>query len=178
MMEDICGGGRVLLNLTEVWQTDNPNISQCFSRTVLVLLPALIVVINFLQSFQQFVKKSRGMEKVSQERSYTILARIFLLGLLLSLKIAIIALDVLTKTEEVSPADLIYYAGSLLVLLLNLLVQLLDYRLGVFCSGLQFLYWVTHVLCFLPATKVSVERLLEASEGQLTVSALCLTPFY
>ena len=102
-MEDICGSGGSLLNLTEVWRTDNPNISQCFSRTILVLLPALIVVINFLQSFQQFVKKSRGIERVSNGRSYTILTRIFLLWALLSLKIAIIAVDVLTKTELVSP---------------------------------------------------------------------------
>ena len=174
-MADICGGGGALLNLTEVWLTDNPNVSQCFSRTVLVLLPALVVVINFVQSFQQFVKKSRGMLRDSKERSYTILARIFLLWLLLSLQIAIIVVDVLTETKQASPADLTYYTVSVVVILLNLLVQVLHYRLGVFSSPLQFLYWLGHVLCYLPTAKLSVERLLEASSDPLALSCLSLS---
>ena len=103
------------------------------------------------------------MKRVCKERSYTILARIFLLCLMFSLNIAIIAVDLLTKTDPVSPADLIYYTGSLLVILLNLLVQLLHYRLGVFSSPLQFLYWVSHVLCYLPATKVNIRFFKEFS---------------
>ena len=48
-MAEICGGeGAALLNLTSLWQTDNPQVSECFSRTVLVLLPAILVITNLI----------------------------------------------------------------------------------------------------------------------------------
>ena len=171
-MGDICGGAGPLLNLTSLWQTDNPQVSPCFSRTVLVVVPALILLTNLLTTAVRFARRER---KGLARRSSTIIARAVLLWLLLALKIAIIVVEVQTKTELASPADLIYYSLSLLVILLNLLVQLLHHRLGVFSSSLQLLYWVSHVLCYLPATKVSVERLLEASPGHLPLSALSLS---
>ena len=171
-MDDICGGKGSLLNVTEFWETDNPRLSQCFSRTVLVLLPALLIVINNLQTLPQFLKKSSGIRIVRNERSYTILARIFLVWLLLSIKIAIIVVDV--QTEEVlSPADLTYYTVSLLVLLLNILVQVLHYRLTVFSSPLQFFYWLSHVLCYLPTFKTSIESLILGEEVAVSSLSVC-----
>ena len=167
-MADICGGKGFLLNVTEIWETDNPRLSQCFSRTVLVLLPALLIVINYLQTLRQFLKKSPGIRRVPNETSYTILVRIFILWLLLSLKIGIIVIDVNTE-DLASTADLVYYTGSLLVLLLNMVVQVLHYRLKVFSSSLQFLYWLAHVLCYLPTFKLSIERLIQATELPLSL---------
>ena len=153
-MAQICGGEESLLNLTSLWLTDSPQVSSCFSRSVLVLVPVLVILANLVITLVQCV--ARQERKAQSQPSYTIIGRSVLLCLMFSLKIAIIAVDLHTETEQVSPADLIYYTGSLLVILLNLLVQLLHYRLGVFSSPLQFLYWVSHVICYLPAAKVGI----------------------
>ena len=50
-MAAICGEpGAALLNLTSLWLTDSPQVSECFSRTVLVLVPALLVTINLINT--------------------------------------------------------------------------------------------------------------------------------
>ena len=45
----LCGGNSTLLDLSEVWDTDNPAIPKCFSRSVLSLIPAILLLINCIQ---------------------------------------------------------------------------------------------------------------------------------
>ena len=63
------------------------------------------------------VKSSKDVSKTS----YVIISRMTLLWALLSLKIAIIAVDVHTETVLVSVADYIYYVLTILVIILNIL---------------------------------------------------------
>ena len=48
-MGDICGGKEELLNVTHFWASDNPRLPQCFSRSVLTILPAIVIIINWAQ---------------------------------------------------------------------------------------------------------------------------------
>ena len=177
-MDDICGGKGSLLNLTSVWHSDNPSLPQCFSRSVLTLIPGLVILTDLLRTSLRLASQCNGtfpQIKVGNETSYTIILRTVLLWMLLSLKIAIIVVDVHTEEEDPSPADLVYFTVSVLVILANMMVQVLHYRLRVFSSPLQLLYWVCHVLCYLPTCKLSVERLSENS--YLTLSSLSVSYF-
>ena len=174
MMDQFCGEGDVLLDLSSVWSTDSPTLSQCFSRSVLVLVPAVIILADTAHTLLQFVTK-KDKRKAENETSYTIIARTLLLWMLLSLKIAIIGVDIHTEKGTVSPADLVYYTVGPLVVLLNMVVQVLHYRMGVFSSSLQFLYWLVHVICYLPTFKLNIERLGQARD--LTMSSLSVSYF-
>ena len=52
-MSAICGGQEPLLNLTALWEADNPNLPRCFSRTVLTILPAIVLAVNWVQALAQ-----------------------------------------------------------------------------------------------------------------------------
>ena len=48
-MGDICGGQEEFLNVTHFWSSDNPRLPQCFSRSVLTIIPAIVIIINWIQ---------------------------------------------------------------------------------------------------------------------------------
>ena len=52
-MSGICGGQEPLLNLTALWAADNPNLPRCFSRSVLTIVPAIILAVNWVQALAQ-----------------------------------------------------------------------------------------------------------------------------
>ena len=58
-MAEICGGSEPLLNLTSLWQTNNPQVSSCFSRSVLVLLPSLVLLANLVITAVQCASSER-----------------------------------------------------------------------------------------------------------------------
>ena len=132
-MSGICGGQEPLLNLTALWETDNPNLPRCFSRTVLTILPAIVLAVNWVQALAQLrptLSQGRSSSSSSKEGweesvSWTIVTRATLLWLLLALKIALVAVDTHTETEAASTADYLYYSISILVLVLNLSIQVI-----------------------------------------------------
>ena len=131
-MSAICGGQEPLLNLTALWEADNPNLPRCFSRTVLTILPAIVLAVNWVQALAQLrptLGRGRSSSSTKQGReesvSWTIVTRATLLWLLLALKIALVAVDTHTETEAASTADYLYYSISILVLVLNLSIQVI-----------------------------------------------------
>lgn len=133
-MSAICGGREPLLNLTALWAADNPNLPRCFSRSVLTIVPAIILAVNWVQALAQLRTtlgrgRSSSSTKAGREESvsWTIVTRATLLWLLLALKIALVAVDTHTETEAASTADYLYYSISILVLLLNLSIQVVGW---------------------------------------------------
>ena len=117
------------------------------------------------------VKSSKDVSKTS----YVIISRMTLLWVLLSLKIAIIAVDVHTETVLVSGADYIYYVLTILVIILNINIQLVHYKCRVRTSSLQFFYWLFHLVCYIPTFKQDLENIL--SDEEITISSLSVTYF-
>ena len=59
VMAEICGGSEPLLNFTSLWLTNNPQVSSCFSRSVLVLVPALVLLANLVNTAVKVVSSER-----------------------------------------------------------------------------------------------------------------------
>ena len=102
--------------------------------------------------------------------SYIIIIRVIILWLLLSLKIAIIAIDNQLEDHVSIPADYIYYITHISILLLNIGLQIIFYRARIFSSALQFFYWLLHTICYIPTFKQDIENFL--SNTDVLVSGL------
>ena len=117
------------------------------------------------------MKSSKDVSKTS----YVIITRMTLLWVLLSLKIALIAVDVHTETLLLSGADYIYYILTVLVIILNINIQIVHYKCRVRASSLQFFYWLSHLVCYIPTFKQDIENIL--SDEEITISSLSVAYF-
>ena len=127
-----------------------------------------------MQAIHQLRTRVKSSKDVSTT-SYVIITRMTLLWALLSLKIAIIAVDVHTESVVVSGADYIYYILTILVIILNINIQLVLYKCRVRASSVQFFYWLSHLVCYIPTFKQDLENIL--SNEEITISSLSVTYF-
>ena len=173
-MEDFCGSGEYFLNTSQVWTTHNPNISECFSRSVLTILPSIILLVSLIESvFLLKVNRRQETKSGIKSISYVITARVTLLWILLALKIATAAADILQKNDRVSTSDVIYVAISIISLLVNIFIQAVQYKTRSNSSGLQFFYWLSSALFYLPTLKRDIEDLILGSRLLLASISLC-----
>ena len=127
-----------------------------------------------MQAIHQLRTRVKSSKDVSTT-SYVIITRMTLLWALVSLKIAIIAVDVHTESMVVSGADYIYYILTILVIILNINIQIVHYKCRVRASSLQFFYWLSHLVCFIPTFKQDIENIL--SDEEFTISSLSVSYF-
>jgi len=173
-MEDFCGSGEYFLNTSQVWTSHNPNISECFSRSVLTIVPSIILLVSLIETvFLLKVNRRQETKSGIKSISYVITARVALLWILLALKIATAAADILQKNDRVSTSDVIYVAISIISLLVNIFIQAVQYKTRSNSSGLQFFYWLCSALFYLPTLKRDIEDLILGSRLLLSSISLC-----
>ena len=156
MMEEICG--EALINLNQTWYTSQPTISRCFSRTVLLLPPTLLIILSLIISiFGACAVKSR--ESVV---SKVIIARIVLLVLALVVLVSEAVLELQDVGNSLS--DYVFYGVMATILLCNIVVECLHHVSGTFTSAIQFFFWLIQVICCLPILKKNIENFTSDSD--------------
>ena len=97
-----------------------------------------------------------------------IISRILLLVLALSVHVAQAALQLQENGNAIS--DYVFFCIMSAIILLNIVVELLHQLTGTNTSAVQFFFWMSQVLCCVPALKQNIDNL--TSNSQLLSSSL------
>jgi len=156
MFEEICG--EPLINLNQTWYTSHPTISSCFSRTILLVPPTILIILSLIISiFGACAVKSRE-SSVSQ----VIIGRIVLLVLALAVFVSQAALELQDVGNSLS--DYVFYGVMVTILLCNIVVECLHHVSGTFTSAIQFFFWLIQLICCLPILKNNIENFISDSD--------------
>ena len=161
-MEGICG--EALINLNQTWYTSHPTLSSCISRTILLLLPSFLILLSIIISSVGACSRDSKKRPVS----WVIISRILLLVLALSVHAAQAALELQENRNAIS--DYVFFCIMSAIILLNIVVEILHQLTGTYTSAVQFFFWMSQVLCCLPALKQNIDNL--TSDSQLLSSSL------
>ena len=87
-----------------------------------------------------------------------IITRVVILWIMAAVKVSIISVEATEQFSEISQADLVYYIISLSKLLINIGIQIVFYKCKIFSSSVQFIYWLVHVICYIPTFKHDIDN--------------------
>ena len=148
-MELICEE-EALIDLNKTWYTSNPTFSRCFSRTVLLIPPMLIMIFSIIAS----VCSTWCSGKVKRNPiSRVIVCRIVILLLMLAFHITRVILEQDNDNfGKIKIADYIFYSAISAIIVLNIFIEILHQFCGTSTSAFQFVFWLTTVLCHLPTS--------------------------
>ncbi|XP_071454835.1 multidrug resistance-associated protein 1-like [Hetaerina americana] len=143
MLTSFCGSPFWDLNVT--WHTDNPDLTICFQKTVLVWTPcAFLWLFSPLDFYHAYKSKNKNIPWSWLNVSKYIVKFVIIVVTLVDLA-HICDLDL--SGEKLFPADhcapiirLFSFAYSMLILHWNL-------KRGIRTSGLQFIFWLLLVMC-------------------------------
>ncbi|XP_067914713.1 ATP-binding cassette sub-family C member 3 isoform X1 [Heterodontus francisci] len=144
-MEWLCGPGSRLWNYTITLNTDTPDLTSCFQKTILVWIPCVYLWVVFPLYFLYLRQSRRGYIRV------TVLNRVkTVLGLLLWI---VCWLDLFYSLADVVNQEAkapVYFISPLLLgvtmLLATFLIQYERLR-GIQSSGVLFFFWLIVLLC-------------------------------
>ena len=157
-MEGICG--EVLINLNQTWYTSYPTFSNCISRTVLLLPPTFLIFLSVIISAISVCSRDSKKRPVS----WVIISRISLLVVALCVHIAQAALELQQNRHEIS--DYVFFSIIFVIMLLNIVVETLHQLTGTYSSAVQFFFWISQVICGLPAIKQNVDNYIDEQKTQ------------
>ncbi|KAJ8730882.1 hypothetical protein PYW08_002295 [Mythimna loreyi] len=146
-LDSFCGS--VFWNSSLSWYTDNPELTPCFQKTVLVWTPCLYLwVAAFLDTYYILNSKERNIPW-----NVLNISKLFVTCLLIVLKFVDLGVTVHTSSQgekEVFSAD--YYSPIVKILTFALSATLLYYnrKYGMRASGVLFFFWLLLILAGLP----------------------------
>ncbi|XP_026315306.1 multidrug resistance-associated protein 1 isoform X2 [Hyposmocoma kahamanoa] len=152
-LDEFCGSPFWDSNLT--WHTENPDLTPCFEKTVLVWTPCIYLwVASLLEAYYIFNSKERNIP-------WNILniSKLIVTCLLIVLKFVDLGVSVHRSSqqeEEVPNND--YYCPIIKLLTFGLSATLLYYnrKYGMRASGVLFFFWLLLVLAGLPQLRTEI----------------------
>ncbi|XP_078385226.1 ATP-binding cassette sub-family C member 3 [Cetorhinus maximus] len=159
-MEWLCDSGSRLWDHNVTINTDNPDLTPCFQKTVLVWIPCVYLWVTFPLYFLYLRHSNRGYIRV------TLLNRVkTVLGLLLWI---VCWLDLFFSLAKVQAWAAVYFISPLLLgvtmLLVTFLIQYERLR-GIQSSGVLFFFWLITLLCAVITFRSNI--LVALSEGSV-----------
>ncbi|CAK1601166.1 unnamed protein product [Parnassius mnemosyne] len=161
-LDDFCGSKFWDSNLT--WYTDNPELTPCFEKTVLVWTPCIYLwVAALLETYYILSSKERNIP-------WNILniSKLVVTCVLIILKFVDLGVTVhkSSKEEEVFNAD--YYNPIIKILTFGLSATLLYYnrKFGMRASGVLFFFWLLLILAGLPQLRSEIVAHYKLAEDE------------
>jgi hypothetical protein len=143
----LCAGP--LWNTSLTWDTDSPDFTACFHKTVLVYVPCGLL---WLLAGIEF-RANRRSRKRFVRRSWVNVSKVTLDALLIALTVFKLAAALWAALGDAGDEDLVQAADFaaqgvfLATFVLDLALVLLAKRAGRVTSGSQFVFWLLLTLC-------------------------------
>ncbi|XP_017881737.1 multidrug resistance-associated protein 1 isoform X2 [Ceratina calcarata] len=143
-MDQFCGNNSKFWDNNLTWNTEDPDITECFQKTVLIWVPcAFLWLFSAIEVYYFLNSKNRNIP-------YTWLSvtKLVLIGALILLSIVDLGYAVHNSSyETVSNVD--YYTPFIKIVTFIVTVILVIYnkKYGIRSSGLLFLFWFLLVVC-------------------------------
>ncbi|CAB3223726.1 unnamed protein product [Arctia plantaginis] len=163
-MDYFCGSP--LWNTTFVWDTDDPNFTPCFQKTVLVWIPCgYLWLAALLELYQMFVSKEANIPW----SKLNVIKLVITLFLVL-LQIINFSQVIYTSSREqdiVFDAD--YYAPivKLITFVLSATILVYNKKCGMRASGVLFVFWLLLILAGLPQLRTEITKYKAAVNNDL-----------
>ncbi|XP_046388373.1 multidrug resistance-associated protein 1 isoform X3 [Ischnura elegans] len=142
VLDEFCGDKFWDLNVT--WNTDYPDFTSCFKKTVLVWIPCLFLwVFSPLEFYYVIISKNRNIP-------WTILniTKFFITAVLIIVAIVDLAHFInVSSSDDVYPADYLAPVLRMLSFAYTAVLLLLNMRKGLRSSGLLFIFWFLFCIC-------------------------------
>ncbi|CAD0199749.1 unnamed protein product [Chrysodeixis includens] len=152
-LDSFCGS--VFWNSSLTWNTDNPELTPCFQKTVLVWTPCLYLwVAALLDAYYILSSKERNIPW-----NMLNISKLVITCLLIVLKFVDLGVTVHTSSQgeiEVFNAD--YYSPIVKILTFALSATLLYYnrKFGMRASGVLFFFWLLLIFAGLPQLRTHI----------------------
>ncbi|CAH2108143.1 unnamed protein product [Euphydryas editha] len=162
-LDDFCGSKFWDSNLT--WNTDNPEVTPCFEKTVLVWIPCLFLwVAALLDSYYILNSKERNIP-------WNILniTKLVITCLLIVLKFVDLGVTVHNSSkEDVAVFNADYYSPIVKILTFILSATLLYYnrKYGMRASGVLFFFWFLLLLAGIPQFRSEILMHYRSAEDE------------
>ncbi|XP_026315311.1 multidrug resistance-associated protein 1-like isoform X2 [Hyposmocoma kahamanoa] len=160
-------------NLT--WHTENPDLTPCVEKTILVWMPCIYLwVASLLEAYYIFNSKERNIP-------WNILnvSKLSVTCLLIVLQFVDMSVSVHRSSQEVPNND--YYCPVIKLLTFGLSATLLYYnrRYGMRASGVLFFFWLLLVLAGLPQLRTEIRAYSDAADdGNVQYSFVSYILYY
>ncbi|CAL8118382.1 unnamed protein product [Orchesella dallaii] len=141
-MDEFCGSKFWDNDLT--WNTNNPDLTPCFEKTILVWFPCgFLWLASILDVFYSFENRSRQIPKSPLNVTKFIITLLLIVLELLMLKDAIFP----TADRYIYPVELASPAIKIATYIYYLILLTYSLRKGVQSSGVQFVFWFLLAIC-------------------------------
>jgi len=152
-MDDFCG--TTFWDLDVTWNTDTPDFTPCFQKTVLVWVPCIFLWL--FTPLEIFYAKSSINRNIPF--GFLNVSKLILSGLLIILTIVDLVVAFANSDDiEVYPVD--YYSPVIKIATFALSAVLLEAnrRCGLRTSGLQFLFWTFLLIFGIPQLRHQIQE--------------------
>ncbi|XP_046612728.1 multidrug resistance-associated protein 1 isoform X10 [Neodiprion virginianus] len=142
-MDNFCGSAFWDLNVT--WYTDNPDLTECFQKTVLVWTPCVFLwTFCSMETYYILSSKRRNIPF-----TWILISKLLLTSLLVILSIADLGYAIYSQAngETVYSVDYCTPLIKLISFAMALVLLLYNRKYGMRTSGLLFLFWFLLALC-------------------------------
>jgi len=144
---DFCGGP--FWNYTLVWQSEQPDFTACFQKTVLSWIPlAAITILHIFEVPGYFSNTNKNRHILLNYYNITkLILTLSLIGINIAGLFYVYFVDLDGEGSDVYPADYLFEAAFLVSHLLSLGFLIISLRYGAPSSYTQFLYYFISILC-------------------------------
>ncbi|ODM95243.1 Multidrug resistance-associated protein 1 [Orchesella cincta] len=141
-MDEFCGS--VFWDPDVTWNTNNPDLTPCFEKTVLVWFPCgFLWFASVLDVYYTFTNRSRQIPRSPLNVSKIMVTLLLIVLELLMLKDAVFPSD----DRYIYPVDLASPVIKIATYIFYITLLIYSLRKGVQSSGVQFMFWLLIVVC-------------------------------
>ncbi|CAB3223730.1 unnamed protein product [Arctia plantaginis] len=173
-MDYFCGSPYWNASLT--WNTDSPDFTPCFQKTVLVWIPCMYLwLAALLEVYQMILSKEANISwnKLNLIKMISTLLLIFLQLVDISRTVFVLP----RETNKIFDAD--YYGPVVKFLTFVLTATLIYYnkKCGMRTSGVLFIFWLLLILAGLPQLRTEIRNYLDNRNNLYNISSYIMYYF-
>lgn len=152
-------------DVNTVWNTTDPNLTQCMQDTLLIGLPCCVLLItSVIWNLYQYVIEFRHVTSL-EERSF---GALFFAKLVLNLILIVNAVGQLWNLanlnggwDQLVPSEIVHYACLLGILFVANVQVIIDKWLLSHTSPPLFLFWLVLIFCEVAKLKIDIQTIVE-----------------
>lgn len=147
-----------LWNSTVSWDTDNPNLSACFRKTILLWIPASIFWTFGCFKIIRVLRCDHTADHTSNPAKWTILQKLRVGVVIIS--IAAVLAEAIATFSDVGfrPVDYLYFGLLTVTLTFNVLQSVIFIRHKICNPAVQFFFWLFLTVTFVPTLKSAIDN--------------------
>ncbi|XP_063235809.1 multidrug resistance-associated protein 1-like isoform X7 [Bacillus rossius redtenbacheri] len=174
LLNSYCGTKFWDANLT--WYTEDPDLTPCFQKTVLVWVPcAFLWLFSPLETYYILHSKTRNVPW-----NWLNVSKLASSGALVLLSLVELGFAAKRNSEglETYPVDIYSPLVMLVTLALSVVFVVLNRRNGLSTSGLLFLFWFLLSLCGVPQFRSELRALRDSANPELDRESVVYVIYY